>query len=54
MEFSAGQIAALLGGKLVGNASAMVSDVAPIEQAQARHLSFITDTKYLPEEGQVH
>ena len=48
MEFSAGQIAALLGGKLIGNAQAMVSDVAPIEKAAAQHLSFITDTKYLP------
>lgn len=48
MEFSAGQIAALLGGKLIGNANAMVSDVAPIEQAQTRHLAFITDEKYLP------
>ena len=47
MEFSAGQIAALLGGKLIGNANAMVSDVAPIESAEARHLAFITDEKYL-------
>lgn len=48
MEFSAQQIAALLGGKLIGNANAKVSDVAPIEQAQAQHLSFITEEKYLP------
>ena len=48
MEFSAGQIAAVLGGKLVGNANAMVSDVAPIESAETKHLSFITDEKYLP------
>ena len=48
MEFSAQQIAALLGGKLIGNANAMVSDVAPIEQAETRHLSFITEDKYLP------
>lgn len=48
MEFSAQQIAALLGGALYGNANAKVSDVAPIEQAQAQHLSFITDDKYLP------
>ena len=48
MEFSAQQIAALLGGKLIGNADAKVSDVAPIEQAQAQHLSFITEEKYLP------
>ena len=48
MEFSAGQIAAVLGGELHGNANAKVQDVAPIEQAQAHHLSFITDEKYLP------
>lgn len=48
MEFSAQQIAAVLGGKLQGNANAMVRDVAPIEQAEAHHLSFITDEKYLP------
>lgn len=48
MKFSAQQIAAVLGGQLYGNANAEVSDVAPIEQAQAQHLSFITDEKYLP------
>lgn len=47
MEFSAQQIALLLGGKLIGNAEVKVSDVAPIEQAEAHHLSFITDEKYL-------
>ena len=26
----------------------MVSDVAPVEQAQACHLSFVTDEKYVP------
>lgn len=48
MEFSAGQIAAVLGGELLGKADVMVRDVAPIEQAQAHHLSFVTDAKYLP------
>ncbi len=48
MEFSAQQIAALLGGALYGNANAKVSDVAPIEQAQSQHLAFITEEKYLP------
>ena len=48
MEFSAGQIAALLGGKLIGNANAMVSDVAPIENAQPHQLAFITEEKYVP------
>jgi len=48
MEFSAQQIAALLGGQLVGNANSMVSDVAPIEHADTHHLAFITEEKYLP------
>ena len=47
MQFSAQQIAAVLGGKLLGNAEAIVSDVAPIEHAEAHHLSYITDEKYL-------
>ena len=47
IAFSAQQIAALLGGELHGNAQAMVSDVAPIESAEAKHLSFITEEKYL-------
>lgn len=48
MQFSAQQIAALLGGALYGNSNAMVSDVAPIEHAQSHHLSFVTEEKYLP------
>lgn len=48
MSFSAQQIATLLGGTLYGNSNAQVSDVAPIESAQAQHLAFITDEKYLP------
>ena len=48
MEFSAQQIAILLGGTLYGNSNAKVSDVAPIEHAQPQHLAFITEDKYLP------
>ena len=48
MEFSAQQIAILLGGALYGNSNAKVSDVAPIEQAQPHQLAFITEDKYLP------
>ena len=48
MNFSAQQIAAFLGGQLIGNANALVSDVAPIESAQSHHLAFVTDAKYLP------
>lgn len=49
IQFSAQQIATLLGGKLIGNGEHMVSDVAPIESAQAQHLAFITDDKHLPQ-----
>jgi len=48
MTFSAQQISLLLGGRLYGNASAQVSDVAPIESAQPHQLSFVMDKKYLP------
>ena len=46
-NFSAQQIAALLGGSLYGNSNAVVSDVAPIENAGPKHLSFVTEEKYL-------
>ncbi len=48
MEFTANQIATLLGGKMYGNSGVCVSDVAPIEVAQSHHLSFITEEKYMP------
>lgn len=48
MEFSATQIALLLGGKVLGDGNRKVSDVAPIETAQTHQLSFVTDAQYLP------
>lgn len=48
MQFSAQQIAALLGGKVVGDANRQVSNVAPIETANEGDLSFLTEAKYLP------
>lgn len=48
MEFSAQQIAALLGGKITGDANRKVSDVASIESAHEGQLSFLCDAKYLP------
>ena len=48
MEFSAQQIAMLLGGKVTGNANRKVSDVGPIESAHEGQLSFLCDAKYLP------
>lgn len=48
MEFSAQQIAMLLGGKLVGDGNKKVSDVAPLETAHEGQLSFLCEEKYLP------
>ena len=47
MKFSAQQIAALLGGKIVGDANRQVWDVGSIETAQEGQLSFLCDAKYL-------
>ena len=47
MEFSAQQIAMLLGGKVFGDANRKVSDVGPIESAHEGQLSFLCDAKYL-------
>lgn len=47
MEFSAQQIAMLLGGKVTGDANRKVSDVGPIESAHEGQLSFLCDAKYL-------
>ena len=49
MEFSAQQIAMLLGGKLVGDGNRKVSDVGPIETAKEGQLSFLCEEKYLPQ-----
>ena len=48
MEFSAQQIAALLGGKVKGDANRKVWDVGSIESAHEGQLSFLCDAKYLP------
>lgn len=48
MQFEAQQIAALLGGKVVGDGHRQVGNVAPIETAQGGDLSFLTEAKYLP------
>ena len=53
MEFSASQIALLLGGKIIGDESRKVSDVAPIEQAAEGKLSFLCDEKFVPLLSQV-
>ena len=47
MEFSAQQIAMLLGGKITGDANRKVWDVGSIETAKEGQLTFLCDAKYL-------
>ena len=47
MEFSAQQIAMLLGGKITGDANRKVSDVGSIETAKEGQLTFLCDAKYI-------
>jgi UDP-3-O-[3-hydroxymyristoyl] glucosamine N-acyltransferase len=46
MEFSAAQIAALLGGKVEGNENASVSNLSKIEEGTSGTLSFLANPKY--------
>lgn len=48
MEFSAQQIAALVNGKVEGDASAKVSTLAKIEEATQGSLTFLSHPKYVP------
>jgi UDP-3-O-[3-hydroxymyristoyl] glucosamine N-acyltransferase len=47
MEFSAQQIAMLLGGKVTGDADRKVSDIGSIENAKEGQLTFLCDAKYI-------
>jgi UDP-3-O-[3-hydroxymyristoyl] glucosamine N-acyltransferase len=46
MEFSAQQIAALLSGEIVGNATSVVSGLSKIEDGKSGTLSFLANPKY--------
>lgn len=48
MQFTAEQIAAFVGGEVIGNPSVEVHDVSPIEQGRAGTLSYVTDQRFLP------
>lgn len=48
VEFTAAQIAALLGGKVEGDPEAKVSNVARIEDGAPGMLSFLSNPKYIP------
>lgn len=46
MEFSAAQIAAIVNGEIIGSSSAIVTDLAKIEEGQEGTLSFLSNPKY--------
>lgn len=48
MQFTAEQIAAFVGGKVIGTPSVQVHDVSPIEDSKEGTLSYVTEAKYLP------
>lgn len=48
MEFSAGQIAGILGGEVAGNEGAMVSKLSKIEEGTPSSLTFLANPKYAP------
>lgn len=48
MQFTAEQIAAFVGGEVIGNPSVEVHDVSPIEQGREGTLSYVTDQRFLP------
>ena len=46
MQFTANQIAAMIGGKVEGDGNAAVSTFAKIEEGHAGALSFLSNPKY--------
>jgi len=48
MEFSAQQIAALIGGKVEGDASVTIKTLSKIEEGQPGSLTFLANPKYIP------
>lgn len=46
MEFTAAQIAGIIGGKILGNGDAVISGVSPIENGLEGHLSFVAQEKF--------
>lgn len=46
MGYQLADIAARLGGQVLGDGSVLIEQVATLEQAQAQHISFLTNRKY--------
>lgn len=48
MEFTARQIAEIIGGEIVGNPNSIVNGLSKIEQGESQTLSFLANPKYAP------
>jgi UDP-3-O-[3-hydroxymyristoyl] glucosamine N-acyltransferase len=48
MEFTVQQIASILEGKIIGNASAKIHTLSKIEEGTAGSISFLSNPKYEP------
>ena len=48
MEFTASQIAGFIDGKIIGDESALISGVSPIERGEKGHLSFVAQERFAP------
>ena len=46
MEFTAAQIAGIIGGKIIGDEDAVINGVSPIENGLEGHLSFVAQEKF--------
>lgn len=47
MEFTASQIASFIDGKIIGDETALITGVSPIENGESGHLSFIAQDRFL-------
>lgn len=48
MEFTASQIASFIEGEILGDPSALITGVSPIERGEKGHMSFIAQEKFAP------
>ena len=46
MEFTASQIASFINGKIIGDETATISGVSPIESGEKGHLSFVAQERF--------
>ncbi len=46
MEFTASQIASFINGKIIGDSSATITGVSPIESGEKDHLSFVAQARF--------